>query len=297
MVEDLTLSTLHSVVLEGLTSSTTYHFQVLSADALNNLASTADDTFETGPDSGLVSDDFNHCAGLLAPWSYIDPFGDGSSHGVTGVGTDDAWLHLSVPAGLDHDPYGAGLLPPRVSQPVFDVDFEFEVKFTSDLTSTIQQQGVLIEQDLDDWIRFDVYRSGSQNRAFVGSTVGGSTSTEAHATVALVAPMHLRVTRVGDDWTCWWSSDGASWNSLVTFTRVMVATQVSLYGGNAGGAGRAGPDGPGRLVPGHGQADPDRGRQLPRQRPVHPDREHDRKRQHPALPGPAGLPVHRRGGP
>ncbi|MDA1264786.1 MAG: DUF1349 domain-containing protein, partial [Planctomycetota bacterium] len=237
VVEDLTLVTLHSVVLEGLASSTTYHFQVLSADALGNLAMSADDTFETGPDSGLVSDDFNHCAGLIAPWSYIDPYADGSGYGVAGVGTDDAWMHLSVPGGANHDPYGAGLLPPRVSQPVFDVDFEFEVKFASDLTSTIQQQGVLIEQDADDWIRFDVYRSGSQNRAFVGSTVAGSTSTEAHATLSLMAPMHLRVTRVADDWTCWWSSDGSTWNSLVTFERVMAATQVSLYGGNSGGGG------------------------------------------------------------
>lgn len=235
--EDPTLVTAHSVVLSGLQEVTTYHFQVCSTDAGSNTTCTPDGTFTTPPDSGLVSDDFNHCGGLLAPWSYVDTFGDGSNHQVSGVGTDDAWLLLSVPGGTDHDPFGAGPLPPRVVQPVYDVDFEFEVKLESGLDASVQQQGVLIEQDEDDWIRFDLYRSGGQDHAFVGNTAGGGTTTELDTVVSLVAPMYLRVTRVGDDWTCSTSDDGIQWMPLVTFTRPLVATQVALYAGNAGGSG------------------------------------------------------------
>jgi regulation of enolase protein 1 (concanavalin A-like superfamily) len=233
--EDLTLVMAHSVVLSGLSEGTTYHFQICSSDFETNQSCTTDGTFDTPFESGLVSDDFNHCDGLLAPWVYLDA-ADGN-YQVVGVGTDDAQVYLHVPGGSDHDPYDAGPLPPRIGQPVFDVDFEFEVKFESSLDSSIQSQGVLIEQDADDWIRFDLYHFDAKLYAFVGSTNEGSTAAEANVEIAVGVPMYLRVTRQADEWTMAWSGDAVIWNTVVNFPRPMIATRVAIYGGNSGGVG------------------------------------------------------------
>jgi hypothetical protein len=75
--------------------------------------------FSTSPLSGLITDDFNHCEGLISPWTFVDPMGDGA-YSVTGVGTDDAWLNLAVSAGADHDPYDTRM-PARIVQPVNEI--------------------------------------------------------------------------------------------------------------------------------------------------------------------------------
>ena len=234
-VESLALVTEHSLFLPNLAPDTEYHFMVTSVDDAGLSDSTADATFQTLSSSGLVSDDFNHCEGLIAPWTYLEPIGDGAMR-VTGVGTDDAFLELMVPAGSSHAPFDT-VLTDRVVQPVNDVDFQIEVKLESDFTAGTQIQGLTIEQDDSEWIRFDVYRAGANTFVFVGSTTGGSTTTVTNAQIALVAPMHLRVTRATDDWTMEWSGDGQAWTQAAMFNQALVATQIGLWAGNSGGGG------------------------------------------------------------
>jgi len=235
VVEDLTYKTSHSIELIGLTPGTLYHYQVCSTDEAGNGPScSADDTFTTLDLSGLVSDDFNHCEGLIAPWTYVDPIGDGV-YDVTGVGTDDAWVLLHAPGGFDHEPFDTEM-PARIVQPVMDTDFDFAVKFDSELVASIQQQGVLIEQDALNWLRFNVYRSGSKTWAYVASNLNGSTTTEANVEISLTAPVYLRVRRVVDDWTMFWSADPDTqgWVDVLTFTYPIFAAQVGIWGGNSG---------------------------------------------------------------
>ncbi len=52
---DSTLALTHSVMLTGLTPSTTYHYQIKSKDAAGNLATTQDATFTTGTISVSIS--------------------------------------------------------------------------------------------------------------------------------------------------------------------------------------------------------------------------------------------------
>jgi len=239
--EDLTLKQNHSVVLQGLTAETLYHFMVCSSDVGGNTGCTEDDTFSTTPPSGLVTDDFNHCEGLISPWTFVDLMGDGA-YSVTGVGTDDAWLNLAVPAGANHDPYGTQM-PARIVQPVNDVDMQFTVKLESALTQAIQLQGVMVEQDPLNWIRYDLYSDGYNVYAYVATTVAGTTTMQAKLLLTGAVPSYLRVTRVTDNWTMSWSPDpvGVGWTDVAAFDHPVVAMQVGLYGGNNDNGGVAAP--------------------------------------------------------
>jgi len=235
-VSDGTLVTSHALLVSGLPGGTTQHFRVCSTDAGANTSCSGDGTFQTLSASGLVSDDFNHCEGLVAPWTFVDPIGD-ASYRVTGVGSDDAWLELAVPAGSTHVPFN-GVLPARVVQPVADADFQYEVRFDSDLLLVTQLQGTTIEQDGANWLRFDLFRSSTGTRAFIGSTTDNVTATVANVSAPVGAPMYLRVTRAVDTFTFEWSDDPTAngWSVAATLNRVLVPTQVSLYAGNATGA-------------------------------------------------------------
>ncbi|MPV36594.1 hypothetical protein, partial [Georgenia subflava] len=117
----------------------------------------------------LVSDDFS--SGVLDPavWSVSDPAGVGEV-GFQGVGTSNAGLSLSVPAGANYDAWGVnrGL---RVTQVAPDSDLVAEVGFDSLPAVKFQVQGVTVVQDAQNWLRFDVHSTGSALRVYAASTV------------------------------------------------------------------------------------------------------------------------------
>ena len=100
-------------------------------------------------------------------WTFVDPVGDGS------VSVNGTQLELSVPAGIAHDVWSGGNMAPRLMQPVGDSDFEVEVKFESPVTDSFEMQGLIVQQDLDDFLRFDFYGDGGQTRVFAARVVGG----------------------------------------------------------------------------------------------------------------------------
>ena len=77
-----------------------------------------------------------------------------------------------------------------------------EVKFNTDPADGYNDQGIIIEQDADNCLRFDVYDAGpvgtGTEKLFVGSRIGGSNATVTSPTIADGAAMFLRVTRTGD---------------------------------------------------------------------------------------------------
>ncbi|MEO6536233.1 MAG: peptidoglycan-binding protein [Candidatus Paceibacterota bacterium] len=64
---DSTLVTSHSVILTGLTASTTYHFMIRSSDAAANLATSSDQTFDTASSTSIAGL-YNYNAAYLANW-------------------------------------------------------------------------------------------------------------------------------------------------------------------------------------------------------------------------------------
>ncbi len=232
--ESTVLVTNHQMLLSGLTESTSYHFQVSSDSGGGQVAQGPDTVFTTDPVSSIpfLSDDFHGCGGLASQWAFVDSsFGDGAFR-VVGAGTGDAQLTISVPAGVERQNYNT-LGSPRVMQACQNVDFEVELRFESEVETAYQIQGVLIQEDASNWLRFDVYRAPNGIRYFAGSTVNGSTNQVGDGSLALSAPYYMRVQRVGNQWTYSLSGDGANYQQMATFTRPMVVSELGPYAANA----------------------------------------------------------------
>ncbi len=179
--------------------------------------------------TGPTSDDFNRTNLDLGTWSFVNPLGDGQL-AMIGVGSGDAHLALSLPAGTGHDAWGDEAI--RVMQLCDDTDFEVEVKFNAEPTDGYNDQGLIVEQDGDNWLRFDVYHSGSVLKAFIGKTVAGSNSTILNATITPGTASYMRLRRTGDLFEWELCGDGVSWALVGSVTQTLAVTQAGIYAGN-----------------------------------------------------------------
>ncbi|MBP6016428.1 MAG: DUF1349 domain-containing protein [Candidatus Promineofilum sp.] len=230
------LVTSHKLTLSGLTAETFYHLQIISTDADGNEVQTPDLTFSTSISSGLASDDFSSCE-LSDRWKWVDPLGDGA-HGVTGH-----QVEISVPAGKAadaHNIWTTGIDVPRLMQPSNNTDFTIEVKFDSTLSGLVAMQGVLVQQDEQNFIRFDFYKRSPENEP-QQVTVYAATfqnllpvvRTQSNNKVdEQLKPIYMRIVREGNKWTQFYSYNGEDWTENVSFTFEMVVKQVGIYAGN-----------------------------------------------------------------
>jgi hypothetical protein len=228
-VEDTNLVSDHTVTLTGLVPATTYHLQITAFDDGGYQSSSSDVVFSTSSDpSGIDSDDFNAAVLDTGLWSFIDPVGDGQ------VVMSGSQLELSVPAGSSHDVWTLGNFAPRIMQAAADEDFEIEVKFDSAVSEGFQLQGLLVEQDVANFLRFDFYSDGDSTKLFAASFVNGSASVKINVSLgSLGAPLYMRITRQGDQWTQRYSTDGVNWLTGAVFSRSLVVTAVGVFVGNA----------------------------------------------------------------
>ncbi|MCP4304966.1 MAG: DUF1349 domain-containing protein, partial [bacterium] len=163
------------------------------------------------PPAPAQSDDFS--SGVLDPvWTIEGPAGTSAGLATT---VDDAFLLLETPDG-SHDVWGTNN-GARAMQTVVDEDFQLETRFLTTPTEQYQMQGLLVEQDANNWIRFDTYSDGTNLRAFAAVTVNGN-STARFNVVVPADSQYLRVTRADDDWTLEYSSDGVNWTAAGSFT-------------------------------------------------------------------------------
>lgn len=228
---DNTLKSSHSIVLNGLTPNTAYHYQITSVDGSSNSTSTNDASFSTLVDVNLdiTSDDYNSCVLDTSAWSFINPIGDGS-YAMSG-----SQLLLTVPAGVSHDAWNGSNMAPRLMQSATDGDFELEVKFESLVSDGKEMQGIIIEQDDTNYLRFDFYGNGGKVNVFAAQIVSGSPSAIADVAIGVKnAPLFMRVERVGDTWTQLVSTDGINWTSIANFSHSIQVNQVGVFAGNAG---------------------------------------------------------------
>jgi hypothetical protein len=233
--EDTALLQNHSVAQTGLSPGVSYHVQITATDDSGNATTSSDVSFSTTLDpSGIDSDDFSAAVLDIGLWEFVDPVSDGQ---VVMTGSQ---LELSVPAGTSHDIWTAGNFAPRIMQAAADEDFEVEVKFESAVSAKYQLQGLLVEEDVGDFLRFDFYSNGKDTRLFAASFSGGSPSVKINMSLGSVgAPLYMRITRQGDQWTQRYSLDGVNWLTGAVFSRSLVVTAVGVFAGNAGSSAPA----------------------------------------------------------
>ena len=114
-----------------------------------------------------ISDDFSGCQLDSQIWTYIDPQGD------TALQMTGSQVQLSVPAGAGHDIWTGGVNAPRLMQYAENEDFEFEVKFDSTFNAKNQVQGVLIQGDAQNFLRYNFLHDGTTYRIHQASHRAG----------------------------------------------------------------------------------------------------------------------------
>jgi hypothetical protein len=95
-------------------------------------------------------------------------------------------------------------------------------------------QGLLIEQDSKNFIRFDIYSSGSGALFYMGNFVNNTVASSSSKYITKTTPYYVRINRTGSVWTFYYSYDGITWTTAATLTRTMTIDSAGLYVGNCG---------------------------------------------------------------
>ena len=176
-----------------------------------------------------VSDDFNACALNTGRWTFVNPVGDGT-YSVNGT-----QLRLHVPANISHNIWLEGNRSARVMQPTQNGNFEIVAKFESVVTQRYQMQGLLVEENAGNFLRFEVYHDGTHTQLFAARFVNGIPRALISGVLLMDGtPSHLRVTRVGDQWSFSYSYNGATWTSGGSFIHKLAVTKTGVYAANHG---------------------------------------------------------------
>jgi len=94
---------------------------------------------------------------------------------------------------------------------------------------------MLIEQDGENFLRFDFNYDGASPKLLAMSYVNGTPITLQNDSITGNAPWYMQVERTGDQWALRYSTDGLAWVDSLTFTRALTPTQAGVFAGNAGG--------------------------------------------------------------
>ena len=103
-----------------------------------------------------------------------------------------------------------------------------------------QNQGFLVEEDAQNWVRFDTYSDGDRLYAFGAFTVNGVTTFGFQVAVPGNSAPYLQLTRSGDTWTFGDDPDNTVTGSAtgfaqtVTQTRNVADTDITTTGPVAG---------------------------------------------------------------
>jgi regulation of enolase protein 1 (concanavalin A-like superfamily) len=184
----------------------------------------------------LSSDQFCNDGNLSGFWRIFDPYNTTPAvdFGESDIRVINETLEIELEAGIDHNLWtGANNLAPRILQPAPDTDFEVEVKFLSLPSLRYQLQGIIVQEDDDTFLRFEVFHDGSSVVLFAASIDGNTPNIKVNENLTAVPP-YLRVDRNGNDWILKYSDDGNTWNSATSFTQAINVTEVGIHAGNTG---------------------------------------------------------------
>lgn len=175
------------------------------------------------------SDDFSQCGLDTNVWTFVNPSNAGS-YNMTGTA-----IQLEVPAGVAHTMWGDNRDAPRIMQDTMNHDFTVDIKFETIPSEKYQIEGLLVEQDEENWLRFDFFRGESKLIMFAGGTIGGKTKNFQSTTVTVGADdteIYMRVRRVGDSWTQSYMLASTSWISADPVNQTLEVASTGVFAGN-----------------------------------------------------------------
>ncbi|MFN0158701.1 MAG: immunoglobulin domain-containing protein [Bacteroidota bacterium] len=210
-------------------------FKCIAANAAGPLTSNTGilGVISTVPISSIVSDDFNASSFNSNVWNFINP-GTPSTLTMVGSGTTDALLSMNIPTGDAHDMWTSGAFSPRILQPANNTDFEIQLKFQANMAAQYQGSGVIVEQDLTNYIRFNFQQRTTGTRVYAATITNGTATTRYDLSISNGNPIYMRVTRVGNTWTHRYSYNGSTWTTAGTFSFTLTVGRVGPFILNAG---------------------------------------------------------------
>ena len=209
-----------------LTASTTVNAIATASGDTQSAVGSATYTLTSAP-GAPVADEFNESSLNTSLWTVRAPVG-----GTAAVSNGE--LVLTVPAGSNHDAFVPALDAVQVVQSISNSNFDVAVKIDSTLlaSAVYSGQGIMVEGDAKDYIRFEVAATGSVN-LFASTVSSGNQTTQLNNTFSgYVVPTYLRLQRVGTTYTAYWSSDGVNWNQATSFTDSLTVTGLAPYAWN-----------------------------------------------------------------
>ena len=106
------------------------------------------------------------------------------------------------------------------------------MKFDSIPTAGSQDQGIFVQTDANNYLRFDVYSDGTTETMFAASFINNNPTVQSSVAISgAKAPFWIRVTRKGNVWTDSWSIDGTNFTQAASFSYSLVVNQIGPYAG------------------------------------------------------------------
>lgn len=230
---DISGATISSYTIPAVTMSddhSTYRVKVT-----NHLGSVMSDQATLTVRTPLTTrfDDFSAPVLNTSLWTINDPRGD-TTFTMAGIGTPDASLEITIPSGTSHDVWKDGNFAPRIMQTINNSDFEVETKFHSQMTSKYQMQGLIIQQDSEKYLRFDIFNDATTTRVFAASFAGGIPTIIYDTAISPGNSLYLRINRNKDEWNQFYSYDGSNWTAAANFKYPLIVSSVGPFAGNSG---------------------------------------------------------------
>ena len=179
--------------------------------------------------SGPFSDNFDTC-GLSPRWGTpINPLGDAT------IGVNGTHLTIAVPEGVTHNLWSDIDTAPRIMQDADNVNFEYIVKFDTAVSLNAQMQGIVIQQDAQNFVRFDFeYNNGL--KAFAMPFQAGSPINQRKISVDILNPalaVYMKIARTDNNWVMSYSGNGTDWIDAGTIKNYILNVQeVGIFAGN-----------------------------------------------------------------
>ena len=119
-------------------------------------------------------------------------------------------------------------------QPVVNSDFQVQVCFRSDVELEIQDEGILVEQDAADFLRFDVFSDGNGVHIFAAALKGSTATTFINSVIPVTQVSIWLLTQPhGNNWIGQWSTDGINFNTAASFNYSINVSSIGPFAGNA----------------------------------------------------------------
>ncbi len=120
---------------------------------------------------------------------------------------------ISVPSGTSHDSWTSGIKAARLLQAAPSGDFGVETKFNSVPSVKYQMQGIVVQEDDNTILRFEVFHDGTSPKVFAAFVDADNSTANILINITpspAIAPSYLRVERAGNLWTLSYSFDNST---------------------------------------------------------------------------------------